>query len=420
MGAATEHAAGAAHAPDPDTGGSRTGPLRDVRVVELASLAPGPFAGCLLADMGADVIRVDRIGPRPLFASDLLDRGKRSIAVNLKDPTGVALVLDLVEQADMLIEGFRPGVTERLGVGPDACLARNPALVYGRMTGFGQTGPLALQAGHDIDYIALSGVLSRIGRAGAPPTPPLNLVGDFGGGSLFLVFGMLCALHEARRGGRGQVVDASMVEGSGYLMLPFFGGTAGATTTDAGPTATTATATSAATGDAPRFERGSTILDSGAPFYDAYRTADDRWMAVGAIEPQFYAALLAGLGLDPDDLPDQFDAVSWPAMKDRFAAVFATRTRAEWEKAFDGTDACVAPVLELDEVAGHPHHRARGFIEAHQGVPQPGPVPRLSATPGRVSGPSPQTGQHTDRILADWLGWDEAAIGAMHRDGVVA
>ncbi len=388
----------------------RAGPLRDVKVVELASLAPGPFAGCLLADMGADVIRVDRIGPRPPFASDLLDRGKRSIAVDLKRPGGSGLVLDLVAAADVLIEGFRPGVAERLGVGPADCLARNPALVYGRMTGFGQSGPLADRAGHDIDYIALSGALSRIGRRGHPPTPPLNLVGDFGGGSMFLVFGVLCALHEARRTGQGQVVDAAMVEGSGYLMLPFFGGAGAAAPTDG------AAAQSATT----PFERGTTILDSGAPFYDAYRTADDRWVAVGAIEPQFYAALLAGLELDPAGLAAQMDTTSWPAMKERFAEVFASRTRDEWEQVFAGTDACVAPVLDLDEVGDHPHNQARGWLEPHPGGLQPGPVPRLSATPGRVAGPPPAAGEHTDRILADWLGLDEAATGAMHRDGVVA
>jgi alpha-methylacyl-CoA racemase len=372
-----------------------------VRVVELASLAPAPFAACLLADMGADVVRVDRIGPRPMFSSPLLDRGKRSIAVDLKKPAGVSLVLDLVERADVLIEGFRPGVTERLGVGPDACLARRPSLVYGRMTGYGQSGPMAQTAGHDIDYIALSGVLSRIGRAGQPPTPPLNLVGDFGGGSLFLVFGVLCALHEARRTGTGQVVDASMVEGSGYLMLPFFA--RGGDGADEAP--------------APR---GTTVLDSGAPFYDAYQTADGRWMAVGAMEPQFYAALLAGLGLDPADLPEQFDQSAWPAMKERFASLFASRTRDDWEKIFDGTDACVAPVLEMGELASHPHHQARGWLETHQGIVQPGPVPRLSSTPGRVAGPPPESGEHTTEILAQWLGLDGDQLDSMHRDGVVA
>ena len=386
----------------------RVGPLRDVRVVELASLAPAPLAACLLADMGADVIRVDRIGPRPMFASALLDRGKRSIAVDMKNPAGAAVVLDLVEQADVLIEGFRPGVTERLGVGPDECLARKPSLVYGRMTGFGQCGPMALEAGHDIDYIALSGVLGRVGRAGQPPTPPLNLVGDFGGGSMFLAFGLLCALHEARRTGQGQVVDASMVEGSGYLMLPFFGGLSADAPIDA-PI------------EAPRSpERGTTVLDSGAPFYDAYETADGKWMAVGAMEPQFYAALLAGLGLDPAELPEQFDETAWPDMKKRFAHVFATKTRAEWETVFAGSDACAAPVLDLAELPTHPHHVARGFLEVHGGVHQPRPTPALSATPGRVSGPPPDTGQHTSEILGEWLGLGDAAVGALHGDGVIA
>ena len=399
------------NAAQPASGPERSGPLGDVRVVELASLAPGPFAACLLADMGADVIRVDRIGPRPAFASDLLDRGKRSLAVDLKHAGGVSLLLDLVARADILIEGFRPGVTERLGVGPDACLAHNPALVYGRMTGFGQTGPLADRAGHDIDYIALAGALSRIGRRDQPPTPPLNLVGDFGGGSMFLVFGVLCALHEARRTGRGQVVDAAMVEGAGYLMLPFFGTPGSAERTGEGAA------------DSPTrapFERGRSILDSGAPFYDAYLTADGRWVAVGAIEPQFYAALLAGLGLDGSALPDPMDTASWPAMKERFAEVFASRTRDEWEQVFAGTDACVAPVLELDELEDHPHHRSRGWLEHHHGVLQPGPVPRLSVSPGRIGGPPPVTGEHTDRILEEWLGLDPATVGAMHRDGVVA
>ena len=371
----------------------REGPLTDVRVVELASLAPAPFAACLLADMGADVIRVDRMGPRPAFSSPMLDRGKRSIAVDLKNPGGVALVLDLVARADVLIEGFRPGVTERLGVGPDDCLARRPQLVYGRMTGFGQTGPLSLEAGHDINYIALSGALSRIGRAGAPPTPPLNLVGDFGGGSMFLLFGVLCALHEARRSGTGQVVDASMVEGAAYLMLPFF------------------------SGGGERQPRGTTLLDSGAPFYDAYETADGRWISVGAIEPQFYAALVEGLDLH--DLPDQFEVSSWPAVKARVAATFKSRTRDEWVAVFAGADACVAPILELDELGDHPHHIARGSFGVHEGTRQPEPTPKLSATPGSIAGPPPETGQHTDAVLSEWLGLDPSAIDAMHRDGVV-
>ena len=368
-------------------------------MVELASLAPAPFAACLLADMGADVVRVDRIGPRPDFSSPLLDRGKRSIAVDLKQPAGVALVLDLVEQADILVEGYRPGVAERLGLGPDVCLSRRPSLVYGRMTGFGQDGPMAGRAGHDINYIALAGVLGRIGRAGQPPTPPLNLVGDFGGGSMFLLFGLLCALHEAGRSGCGQVVDASMVEGSAYLMLPFFGGA---------PTSV----------EPP--ERGTGLLDSGAPFYDAYRTADGRWVAVGAIEARFYAALLAGLGLEADRIPPQFDSGSWPAMKERFAAIFATRTRDDWEQVFAGTDACVTPVLAFDELVDHPQHRARRLFEESGGVTQPVPVPRLSRTPGRVGGPPPEPGRHTREVLEDWLALDDGSSGAMYRDGVVA
>lgn len=373
-----------------------------MRVVELASLAPAPFAAALLADMGADVVRVDRIGPRPPFSSPALDRGKRSVAVDLKNRAGVEVVLDLVGRAHVLIEGWRPGVAERLGVGPDACLARRRSLVYARMTGYGQSGPLAERAGHDINYIALAGVLGRIGRAGAPPTPPLNLVGDFGGGSMFLLFGLLCALHEARHSGRGQVVDASMVEGSACLMLPFFAGT--------GPGR-------AAPGEQ---RRGTGLLDSGAPFYDAYETADGRWVAVGAIEAKFYAALLAGLGIDPADMPPQLDATHWPATKARFAQVFKTRTRDEWEAAFAGTDACVTPVLDLDEVAAHPHNAARGSFTVHDGASVPGPAPRLSLTPGQAGGPAPAVGQQTAEVLAEWLALDADTIDAMHRDGVVA
>lgn len=358
----------------------RAGPLRDIRVVELASLAPGPFAAALLADMGADVVRVDRPGPRSPFGSSLLDRGKRSVTADLKTGEGVELVLRLVGAADVLIEGFRPGVAEKLGVGPDDCLARRPSLVYGRMTGYGQDGPLSERAGHDINYIAISGALSRIGRAGAPPTPPLNLVGDFGGGSMVLLFGILCALHESRSTGRGQVVDASMVEGAALLMLPFF-----ANRDQAGP-------------------RGTTLLDSGAPFYDCYETADGRFVAVGAIEPQFYAQLVAGLGLDPACLPPQMDTSSWPEVKDRFAAVFRTRTRNEWEEVFAGTDACVTPVLELSEVDRHPHNRTRGTFADVGGVVQPGAVPRLSATPGRVAASPPEPGPDIDEVIAEWLG----------------
>jgi alpha-methylacyl-CoA racemase len=378
--------------------GERTGPLEGVKVVEIASLAPGPFAGCLLADMGADVVRIDRLGVSPRFASDLLGRGRRSVAVDLKHPDGTAAVMGLVDRSDLLIEGFRPGVMERLGLGPDACLLRNPALVYGRMTGYGQDGPLAGAAGHDINYIALSGVLGMVGRAHQPPTPPLNLVGDFGGGGMFLAFGLVCALFEARRSGQGQVVDAAMVDGSAMLMLPFFG-----------------TRPSGLTGR----ERGTNLLDSGAPFYDAYETSDERWVSVGAIEPQFYAELVETMGLDPETLPAQMDVATWPDMKARFAEVFRTRTRDEWCEAFAGRDACFAPVLDLSEVDGNPHSSARQAYVEVGGVVQPAPAPRFSITPGRVRLPPPRPGEHTDEVLSEWAGLTPSDIAGLRRSGAV-
>ena len=373
------------------------GPLAAVRVVEIASLAPGPFAACMLADMGADIVRVDRLGAGPMFGSDLLGRGRRSLAADLKHPDGAATVLRLIESADVLIEGFRPGVMERLGLGPEACLARNGRLVYGRMTGYGQDGPWARAAGHDINYISIIGALGMIGRADQPPTPPLNLVGDFGGGGMVLAFGVACALFEAQRSGRGQVVDAAMVDGSAMLMLPFFGSRAGAT--GAG--------------------RGTNLLDSGAPFYDAYETADGRWVSVGAIEPQFYAELLEKLRLDPHELPAQMDESSWPEVKTRFAEAFQGRTRDEWCEIFEGSDACFAPVLDLDEVEDHPHNRARrAYIEV-DGVVQPAPAPRLSVTPGSVQRRPPKSGEHTDAVLAEWLGLGPADIAALRESGAI-
>jgi alpha-methylacyl-CoA racemase len=371
----------------------RDGPLAGVRIVELSGIGPGPFAGMLLADMGADVIRVDRPAGGPMLAAsdphlDILGRGKRSIAVDLKHPGGVAIVLGLVAEADGLIEGYRPGVAERLGLGPQACLARNPALAYGRMTGWGQEGPLALTAGHDLDYIALAGALYPIGRAGQPPTPPLNLVGDFGGGGAFLAYGMVCAILAARAGGQGQVVDAAMVDGASILMAPF--------------------AAMRASGTWSR-ERGTNMLDSGAPFYDAYRTADGKYLAVGAIEPQFYAALLDGLGLAGEDLPAQLDRARWPELKARFAEVIATRTRDEWAGVFAGTDACVAPVLEPDEVPAHPHMRARDSFVDVAGLLQPRPAPRFSRTAAGAPARAPAGGEHT-RALLTGLGYDAARI----------
>ncbi|WP_435054690.1 CaiB/BaiF CoA transferase family protein [Micromonospora aurantiaca (nom. illeg.)] len=362
-----------------------SGPLDGVRVVELAGIGPGPFAAMLLADLGADVVRVDRPEPGALPAGDpgrnLLNRGKRSIVVDLKHPDGAEVVLALAGRAAILIEGWRPGVAERLGVGPEAALARNPGLVYGRMTGWGQDGPLARAAGHDIGYIAVAGALHPIGRAGGPPQIPLNLVGDFGGGSLYLVVGILAALHVAAATGRGQVVDAAIVDGAAHLTTPFAGMLAQGTW---------------------RPERGRNLLDGGAPFYDVYATADGGHMAVGALEPQFYAELLRLLGLAGADLPAQQDVAGWPVLRARFAEVFAGRTRDEWTAVFDGTDACVAPVLSLTEAPGHPHLAARGTYEEHFGVRQPAVAPRLSGTPGRVGGPPPAPGADTEPVLTDW------------------
>ncbi len=382
---------------DADDAGS-AGPLDGVKVVEIASLAPGPFAGCLLADMGADVIRVDRLGAAPRFSSDLLGRGRRSVAVDLKHPDGAATVMGLVDRADLLIEGFRPGVMERLGLGPDECLLRNPALVYGRMTGYGQDGPLARTAGHDINYIAMSGVLGMVGRVDQPPTPPLNLVGDFGGGAMFLAFGLVCALVQARRSGQGQVVDAAMVDGSAMLMLPFFANRA------AGRTG---------------WQRGTNLLDSGAPFYDAYETSDNKWISVGAIEPQFYAELVETLELDPETLPEQMDAATWPDMKARFAELFRTRTRSQWCEAFAGRDACFAPVLDLAEVDSDPHSAARQSYVEVGGVVQPAPAPRFSVTPGGVRRPPPRPGEHTEEVLSEWAGLAVDEVAALRRSGAV-
>mgnify|MGYP003326328157 FL=1 len=371
-----------------------SGPLEGVRIIELAGLGPAPFAGMMLADAGADVVRIDRSDratypPREEPHVDLMNRGRRSVAVDLKHPDGVALVLRLVEQADGLMEGFRPGVAERLGLGPDDCLGRNPRLVYGRMTGYGQEGPMAPAAGHDIDYIALSGALEAIGRAGERPVPPLNLVGDFGGGGMLLAFGMVAAILGARATGAGQVIDAAMVDGAAALM-----------------TMTYTLRSAGIWGD----ERGTNLLDTGAHFYEVYETSDGRYMAVGAIEPQFYAELIRLLGLEGTELPGQMDREAWPAMKERFAAIFATRTRDEWEAVFAGSDACVAPVLSPAEAPGHPHNQVRGTFTEVAGVVQPAPAPRFLGTPGAIRRPPPNPGQHGDDALGEWgLSADEVA-----------
>jgi alpha-methylacyl-CoA racemase len=381
-----------------------SGPLTGIRVVEIGGIGPGPFCAMLLADLGADVLRVDRatggglVGPSDDHASELLNRGRRSIAVDLKHPEGAEVVLRLVEQADVLMEGFRPGVTERLGIGPEECLARNPRLIYGRMTGYGQDGPMAQAVGHDLNYIAQAGVLGMIGRRGQPPTPPLSLVGDFGGGGMVLAMGICAALVERERSGAGQVIDAAMVEGAALLATPFFG--------------------YAQTG-AWSSERGTNIVDSGAPFYDVYETSDGRWLSVAAMEPKFYAALLALLGLDGEELPDQHDHDAWPAMKERFAAAIATRTRDEWAAAAEGVEACVAPVLGVDEVEGDPHLAARAAFVRHEGLVQPAPAPRFSRTPTALSLSPPLPGEHTAEALGDW-GFDEARIAELQRQGAIA
>ena len=379
-----------------------SGPLEGVRIIELAGIGPGPYACMLLADAGADIVRVDRATGSPAVPGagpswDLLTRSRRSVAVDLKHPEGVALVLELAEQADALIEGWRPGVAERLGLGPDHCWDRNPRLVYGRMTGWGQQGPLAATAGHDIDYIALSGALYAIGRSGEAPVPPLNLVGDFGGGGMMLAFGICAALLEASRSGRGQVVDAAMVDGAASLM-----------------TMTYSLAQFGMWSD----QRGTNMLDTGAHFYEVYETADGGWFAVGAIEPQFYAALLSGMGLEGADLPKQQDRSQWPAMKERFAAVFKTRTRDEWAAIFEGTDACAAPVLSPSEATSHPHLVARGTFVDVAGVVQPAPAPRFSRTPGAVQCPPPALGSDAPGALADW-GIDAERIATLRSSGVV-
>ncbi|MDH6282646.1 CaiB/BaiF CoA transferase family protein [Prescottella agglutinans] len=361
-----------------------TGPLSGCKVVELAGLGPAPFAAMTLADLGAEVVRVERPGGSGFFPGlehlDILNRGKKSVALDLKDSRAVAAVLDMVAQADILIEGYRPGVVERLGLGPDTCFERNPRLVYGRMTGWGQQGPLAHSAGHDIGYIALTGALHAIGSQGGPPQIPLNLVGDFGGGAIYLVMGVLAALRHSDRTGQGQVVDAAIVDGAAHLL---------------------GSAHMMLAANSWNDERGVNMLDGGWPFYAVYETSDGKYMAVGALEPQFYAELLRilGLGLDPKA---QHDRSQWPEMRRLLAATFMQRTRDEWAAEFEGTDACVAPVLSLVEAAEHPHVAARGTIVEHDGVLQAAPAPRFSGTPTGFGTPPPVPGRDTAEVLRAW------------------
>ena len=382
-----------------------SGPLSGIKVVEMSAIGPGPFAGMMLADLGAEVTRVDRLtggglGSGHLLSgrADVVSRGRRSIAVNLKSAQGVEVVLRLVDSADVLIEGFRPGVMERLGLGPEVCLSRNPSLVFGRMTGWGQDGPLACAAGHDINYIAVSGALGAIGRAGERPVPPLNLVGDYGGGGMLLAYGVVAALLSATRTGAGQVVDAAMVDGAALLMAQFYGMSASGRWTG---------------------ERGTNLLDTGAPFYDVYPSGDGGYLAVGPLEPAFFAILVDRLGILDIDAASQYDPASWPALRRRLTAEFAARTRADAEALFADVDGCVFPVLSLSEAPRHPHNVARGTFVTREDVVQPAPAPRFSATPTELTLPPPAAGEHTSAILAG-LGLSGDEVARLHDAGVVA
>lgn len=379
-----------------------SGPLAGLKVIEIAGLGPTPSCGMLLGDMGADVVRVDRIAKADLGIEiptrfNLRDRNKRSVAIDLKQPEGIAALLQLVEQADILIEGFRPGVAERLGLGPEACLQRRPSLVYGRATGWGQDGPLAQCAGHDINYVALTGALDMIGPGGGDPVVPLNLLGDYAGGAAYLAFGLMCAVFEARQSGKGQVVDGAIVDGVTGLLTMFH-----AMRQSGELTAT----------------RGANLLDGGAPFYTTYAAKDGKHVAVGALEGRFYAALVTHMGLDLAALPDRSDRTNWPVLRSLFAAIFATRSRDAWATHFaDCPDACFSPVLSLAEANSHPHNRARGMLAAFDGLDHPLPAPRLSRTPGAITSAPPQPGAQTRAVLTEW-GFDTAAIEDGIRHGI--
>jgi alpha-methylacyl-CoA racemase len=373
------------------------GPLHGVKVIEFAGIGPGPFCAMLLSDMGAEVVRIDRKGGRGANKFDITSRGRRSLALDLKNPLAVLTALKLIAQADALLEGFRPGVMEKLGLGPDAALKVNPKLVYGRMTGWGQTGPLSQAAGHDINYIALTGALHAIGRKGEAPVPPLNLVGDFGGGALYLAFGMACALFEARGSGKGQVVDCAMTDGAASLMSMFYGFKQMGMWSDS---------------------KGENLLDGGAHFYDTYETADGKWVSIGSIEPQFYALLLQKTGITDPEFQSQMDRTKWPALKARIAAVLKTKTRAEWDALMEGTDVCYAPVLSLSEAPHHPHNKARETFIDLDGVIQPAPAPRFSRTVPKVQGPAPEAGQHNEQVLADW-GFTTDDVEALKSSGAI-
>ena len=377
------------------------GPLEGKKIIEIAGIGPGPFCAMVLSDLGAEVIRVDRVSAVPdefpaTPGVDLLNRGRKSVAFDLKNQEGIKALLRLVEEADALIEGFRPGVAERLGIGPEECLGRNPRLVYGRMTGWGQTGPYSNMAGHDINYIALSGVLGTIGREGEPPVPPVNLVGDFGGGGMLLALGICAAFVEVQTSGKGQVVDAAMTDGSALLatMIHTF-------------------LSMGVWGD-----RGTNMLDTGAPFYDVYECADGEYISLGSIEPQFYAELLRITGLDQEELPKQMDRSQWPKMKLKIAETIRSKTRDQWVELMEGTDVCFAPVLSPSEACAHPHNVERETFVEVAGVKQPAPAPRFSRTPGVIDGPPPHPGEHTEEVLSSW-GFSENEIQNLRNIGAV-
>lgn len=377
------------------------GPLKGVKIIEVGGIGPGPLCGMFLSDMGAEILRVDRLGYEGLFPLDTkydpLMRNRKSVRMDLSRPEGIETMFKLIERADALQEGFRPGVMENMGLGPDVCLKRNPKLVYGRMTGWGQDGPLSSASGHDINYIALSGALHAIGRPGEKPVPPLNLVGDFGGGGMLLAFGMACALFEAQRSGQGQVVDAAMVDGAAALMGMMYGMKAGGMWQD---------------------ERGVNLIDGGAHFYDTYETADGKYVSVGSIEPQFYALLLKHTGIDDPDFKNQMDMSNWPGNKEKITAVFKAKTRDEWCGIMEGTDICFAPVLSMEEAPEHPHNKARNtFVQVGE-VMQPGPAPRFSRTQPDVPAAAPKYGEHTESALAGW-GVSKDEIKALKAGGII-
>jgi alpha-methylacyl-CoA racemase len=378
------------------------GTLSGYKVIEFAGIGPAPMCAMLLSDMGADVLRIDRAEDAGLGIStaakfNFLGRGRRSVAIDLKRPEGTEVALRLIEKSDALIEGFRPGVMERLGLGPDVCTKRNARLVYGRMTGWGQEGPLAHAAGHDINYIALTGALHAIGRKGESPVPPLNLIGDFGGGALYLALGVVAGLLEAQKSGKGQVVDAAMVDGAASLMTAIYGLRASGIWSD---------------------KRGENILDTGAHYYDVYETSDGKHVAIGSIEAKFYAELLRLSGLQGQELPSQNDRSAWPKLKERIAAIFRTKTRDEWCRLMEGSEVCFAPVLSMEEAPNHPHNRHRGTFVEHEGVLQPGPAPRFDRTPSSIQRSPASPGQHTEEALSDW-GFSASELEKLRGSGAI-